>query len=185
MSGAHLAALKMAAYFSAAPKRPRKFRTSRAIPPSYEAAHIRAPVVRARGPRSHCNRDLLARSDALVDGGFKDGPFATNRERRSVQGRAALKNQIGPIACDHPQLARIPRNGRTRSGPTSTPGRWQSCSDLLNLLGTIAQKGAGFKSLRDTWADTTTAHGRLMLTVLGGLVEFERELIRTRTGEGR
>ena len=36
-----------------------------------------------------------------------------------------------------------------------------------------------------TWADTTTAHGRLMLTVLGGLAEFERELIRTRTGEGR
>ncbi len=61
----------------------------------------------------------------------------------------------------------------------------RSTRDLLNLLGTIADKGAGFKSLRDTWADTTTAHGRLMLTVLGGLAEFERELIRTRTGEGR
>jgi DNA invertase Pin-like site-specific DNA recombinase len=35
------------------------------------------------------------------------------------------------------------------------------------------------------WADTTTAHGRLILTVLGGLAEFERELIRARTGEGR
>jgi len=61
----------------------------------------------------------------------------------------------------------------------------RSTRDLLNLLGTIAEKGAGFKSLRDTWADTTTAHGRLMLTVLGGLAEFERDLIRTRTGEGR
>jgi DNA invertase Pin-like site-specific DNA recombinase len=61
----------------------------------------------------------------------------------------------------------------------------RSTRDLLNLLGTIVEKGAGFKSLRDTWADTTTAHGRLMLTVLGGLAEFERELIRTRTGEGR
>jgi DNA invertase Pin-like site-specific DNA recombinase len=61
----------------------------------------------------------------------------------------------------------------------------RSTRDLLNLLGTIAEKGAGFRSLRDTWADTTTAHGRLMLTVLGGLAEFERELIRTRTGEGR
>jgi DNA invertase Pin-like site-specific DNA recombinase len=38
---------------------------------------------------------------------------------------------------------------------------------------------SGFRSLRDTWADTTT------VTVLGGLAEFERELIRTRTGEGR
>jgi DNA invertase Pin-like site-specific DNA recombinase len=61
----------------------------------------------------------------------------------------------------------------------------RSTRDLLNLLGAIADKGAGFKSLRDTWADTTTAHGRLMLTVLGGLAEFERELIRSRTGEGR
>src|SRR5258705_12846352 len=64
--------------------------------------------------------------------------------------------------------------------------RWaRSTRDLLNLLGTIGEKGAGFKSLRDTWADTTTAHGRLMLTVLGGLAEFERDLIRTRNGEGR
>jgi hypothetical protein len=39
--------------------------------------------------------------------------------------------------------------------------------------------------IHDTWADTTTAHGRLMLTVLGGLAEFERELIRARTGDGR
>ena len=61
----------------------------------------------------------------------------------------------------------------------------RSTRDLLNLLGTIAEKGAGFKSLRDVWADTTTAHGRLMLTILGGLAEFERELIRSRTGEGR
>jgi DNA invertase Pin-like site-specific DNA recombinase len=61
----------------------------------------------------------------------------------------------------------------------------RSTRDLLNVLGEVAEKGAGFKSLRDTWADTTTSHGRLMLTVLGGLAEFERDLIRTRTGEGR
>jgi DNA invertase Pin-like site-specific DNA recombinase len=61
----------------------------------------------------------------------------------------------------------------------------RSTRDLLNVLGTVSDKGAGFKSLRDTWADTTTPHGRLMLTVLGGLAEFERELIRSRTGEGR
>jgi len=61
----------------------------------------------------------------------------------------------------------------------------RSTRDLLNTLFAIASKGAGFKSLADAWADTTTAHGRLMLTVLGGLAEFERELIRARTGEGR
>jgi DNA invertase Pin-like site-specific DNA recombinase len=61
----------------------------------------------------------------------------------------------------------------------------RSTRDLLNILAAIGDKGAGFRSLDDTWADTTTAHGRLMLTVLGGLAEFERDLIRTRTGEGR
>ena len=61
----------------------------------------------------------------------------------------------------------------------------RSTRDLLNILDTIAKAGAGFRSLADTWADTTTPHGRLMLTVLGGLAEFERELIRQRTGEGR
>lgn len=61
----------------------------------------------------------------------------------------------------------------------------RSTRDLLNLLGTVAEKGAGFRSLKDNWADTTSAHGRLMLTVLGGLAEFERELIKARTGEGR
>jgi DNA invertase Pin-like site-specific DNA recombinase len=61
----------------------------------------------------------------------------------------------------------------------------RSTRDLLNTLAAVAGREAGFRSLGDTWADTTTAHGRLMLTVLGGLAEFERELIRARTGEGR
>lgn len=61
----------------------------------------------------------------------------------------------------------------------------RSTRDLLNTLAAITDRKAGFRSLGDTWADTTTAHGRLMLTVLGGLAEFERELIRARTGEGR
>src|SRR6266702_3894104 len=61
----------------------------------------------------------------------------------------------------------------------------RSTRDLLNILDTVAKAGAGFKSLTDTWADTTTAHGRLMLTILGGLAEFERELILARTSDGR
>jgi DNA invertase Pin-like site-specific DNA recombinase len=61
----------------------------------------------------------------------------------------------------------------------------RSTRDLLNTLAAITERKAGFRSLGDTWADTTTPHGRLMLTVLGGLAEFERELIRTRTSEGR
>jgi DNA invertase Pin-like site-specific DNA recombinase len=61
----------------------------------------------------------------------------------------------------------------------------RSTRDLLNVLDQVSRAGATFKSLSDTWADTTTPHGRLMLTILGGLAEFERELIRQRTSEGR
>src|SRR5262245_33074176 len=60
----------------------------------------------------------------------------------------------------------------------------RSTRDLLNTLDAVAKAGASFKSLADSWADTTTAHGRLMLTVLGRLAEFERELIKARTQVG-
>jgi DNA invertase Pin-like site-specific DNA recombinase len=55
----------------------------------------------------------------------------------------------------------------------------------LNTFAAVNGKKAAFKSLGDTWADSTTSHGRSMLTVFGGLAEFERDLIRARTGEGR
>ena len=61
----------------------------------------------------------------------------------------------------------------------------RSTRDLLNTLGTIADRKAGFRSLGDAWADTTTSHGRLLLTFLGGIAEYERELIKARTMEGR
>jgi DNA invertase Pin-like site-specific DNA recombinase len=56
----------------------------------------------------------------------------------------------------------------------------RSTRDLLNVLALIADFGASFRSLGDPWAGTTTPHGRLMLTVLGGLAEF-----LSRTAEGR
>ena len=61
----------------------------------------------------------------------------------------------------------------------------RSTRDLLNTLDAVGKAGAAFKSLGDSWADTTTPHGRLMLTVLGGPAEFERHLILARTSEGR
>ena len=47
----------------------------------------------------------------------------------------------------------------------------------LHALAQITGMGTGFRSLGDAWADTTTPHDRLMVTVLGGLAEFERDLI--------
>src|SRR5215510_6421150 len=61
----------------------------------------------------------------------------------------------------------------------------RSTRDLLNTLAQIGDRGAAFRSLADSWADTTTAHGKLMITVLGGLAEFERSLILARTSDGR
>jgi DNA invertase Pin-like site-specific DNA recombinase len=61
----------------------------------------------------------------------------------------------------------------------------RSTMDLLNTLDAIGKRKAGFRSLADTWADTTTPHGKLMLTILGGLAEFERSLILSRCNEGR
>jgi DNA invertase Pin-like site-specific DNA recombinase len=61
----------------------------------------------------------------------------------------------------------------------------RSTRDLLNTLAAIAEAGASFRSLGDPWRDTTCAHGKLMVTVLGGLAEFERHLILARTTEGR
>jgi DNA invertase Pin-like site-specific DNA recombinase len=61
----------------------------------------------------------------------------------------------------------------------------RSTIDLLTIVKLIVDNGCQFKSLADPWCDSTTPTGRLLLTVLGGLAEFERELIKARTMEGR
>jgi DNA invertase Pin-like site-specific DNA recombinase len=61
----------------------------------------------------------------------------------------------------------------------------RSTRELLDLVHEVGEKGAAFRSLGDPLWDTTTAQGRLLATVLAGIAEFERELIRERTGEGR
>jgi DNA invertase Pin-like site-specific DNA recombinase len=77
---------------------------------------------------------------------------------------------------------------RSREGLAETASGAKT--DRVQLRRAIGQLGKGDVLMvtrldRLAWADSTTAHGRLMLTVLGGLAEFERELIRARTGEGR
>jgi DNA invertase Pin-like site-specific DNA recombinase len=61
----------------------------------------------------------------------------------------------------------------------------RSTFDLFAIVKQIADADAHFKSLAEPWADTATSTGRLMLAVLGGLADVERDLIRTRTAEGR
>jgi DNA invertase Pin-like site-specific DNA recombinase len=108
-------------------------------------------------------------------------------ELRSAGATRILREKISGAVTDRKQLRRaIAALGKGDILLVTRLDRLaRSTRDLLTTLAAIAEKGAGFRSLRDSWADTTTAHGRLMLTVLAGLAEFERELIRTRTGEGR
>jgi DNA invertase Pin-like site-specific DNA recombinase len=60
----------------------------------------------------------------------------------------------------------------------------RSIRDLLHLLDQVKATGARFRALDDPWCDTTTPQGELILTVMGGLAEFERKLIRQRCDEG-
>jgi DNA invertase Pin-like site-specific DNA recombinase len=80
------------------------------------------------------------------------------------------------------------RNGRSAPQKALNPGDTlvvtRSTLDLLNILDQVSTAGAGFKSLSEGWADTTTPAGRLILTVLGGIAQFEREIIRARCEEG-
>lgn len=61
----------------------------------------------------------------------------------------------------------------------------RSTRDALNLLQLVDQRQAGFRSLAEPWADTTTPAGRLMVTVLSGFAEFDRQMILERTAQGR
>jgi DNA invertase Pin-like site-specific DNA recombinase len=98
-----------------------------------------------------------------------------------------FQEKVSGAKTDRPELAKVLR--RLEAGDVLVVTRLdrlaRSTRDLLNVIAAVTERGAGFRSLKDTWADTTSPHGRLMLTVLGGLAEFERELIRARTGEGR
>jgi DNA invertase Pin-like site-specific DNA recombinase len=112
---------------------------------------------------------------------------AQARQLRAAGAGKVFREVASGAKTDRPQLQRLV--SELAAGDVVMVTRLdrlaRSTRDLLNTLAAITAKKAGFKSLGDAWADTTTSRGRLMLTVLGGLAEFERDLIRARTGEGR
>ena len=61
----------------------------------------------------------------------------------------------------------------------------RSTRDLLEIVETFRESGTGFQSLSEPWADTTSHAGKMIMTVFAGIAEFERDLIRERTGAGR
>ena len=118
------------------------------------------------------------------DGQTLDAQIA---QLKAAGAEKVFREKISSARADRPELSRLLRKlaPGDRVLVTRLDRLARSTRDLLNTLAAIGDRKAGFRSLNDAWADTTTPHGRLMLTVLGGLAEFERELIRARTGEGR
>jgi DNA invertase Pin-like site-specific DNA recombinase len=112
---------------------------------------------------------------------------AQDAELRAAGCAKVFKEKISGAKTDRPELVKA--IGRLEPGDVLVVTRLdrlaRSTRDLLNVLAAVADRGAGFKSLKDAWCDTTTPHGRLLTVLLGGIAEFERELIRARTGEGR
>jgi DNA invertase Pin-like site-specific DNA recombinase len=98
-----------------------------------------------------------------------------------------FKEKVSGAKTDRAELAKLIR--RLEPGDVVIVTRLdrlaRSTRDLLNVLATVGEHQAGFRSMKDAWADTTCAHGRLMVTILAGLAEFERELILARTSDGR
>jgi DNA invertase Pin-like site-specific DNA recombinase len=119
-----------------------------------------------------------------TDGQTLDGQVAS---LKAADAERVFSEKVSGAKTDRAALARV--LAALESGDVLLVTRLdrlaRSTRDLLNVLATVSERGAAFRSLNDAWADTTTPHGRLMLTVLGGLAEFERSLILARTSEGR
>lgn len=109
------------------------------------------------------------------------------RTRKDFGCDAIFREKASGANADRVELNRL--MGKLAGGDTVIVTRIdrlaRSTFDLFSLVRQITQKGAQFYSLAEPWADTATSTGRLMLAVLGGLADVERDLIRIRTAEGR
>src|SRR5262245_26732585 len=96
-----------------------------------------------------------------------NGQDLTAQEAELIAADAAkvFKEKVSGAKTDRAELAKVIR--KLEPGDvlvvTSLDRLARSTRDLLNVLATIGERGAGFRSLKDAWADTTTPHGRLML----------------------
>jgi DNA invertase Pin-like site-specific DNA recombinase len=109
-------------------------------------------------------------------------------EALNKAGAATIyKEKISGARADRPQLAKLMAS--LKPGDVAIVCKLdrlgRSTRELLNLLDQIDKAGAKFRSIGDPAWNTETPSGRLLSTLLAGIAEFERELIRERTGEGR
>jgi DNA invertase Pin-like site-specific DNA recombinase len=116
-------------------------------------------------------QDYQAQVDALKAAGC-ERIFSEKASAQSTKGRCEFNKLMKALLPGDTvvvsKLDRLARNSR----------------DLHNILGELAERGCGFVSLTESWCDTTTDVGRLVTTIMGGIAEFERGLIRKRCEEG-
>ncbi len=118
----------------------------------------------------------------------QDQDYARQVEALKAAGAERVYSEkISGARADRPQLAKL--MAALRAGDvvcvTKLDRLGRSTRELLDLIDSIGKAGADFRSLGDPLWDTTSAQGRLLSTMLAAIAEFERELIRERTGEGR
>ncbi len=124
--------------------------------------------------------------------------YARVSTERSTAYSSTGSPQAGRMWQDLPRkgLRILPRTAGTEPDARSAPRRrhrtvWKldrlarSTRNLLEIVEAISQAGARFQSISEPWADTTTHAGKMIMTIFAGIGEFERDLIRERTGAGR
>jgi DNA invertase Pin-like site-specific DNA recombinase len=106
---------------------------------------------------------------------------------KAAGAKTIYREKISGARADRPQLAKLMAS--LKSGDvvlvTKLDRLGRSTRELLDLIERIGKVGAGFRSLGDPLFDTTSSQGGLLSTLLAAIAEFERDLIRERTGEGR
>jgi DNA invertase Pin-like site-specific DNA recombinase len=106
---------------------------------------------------------------------------------KAAGAHTVYREKVSAVRADRPQLAKLMAS--LQAGDvvvvTKLDRLGRSTRELLDLIDRISKAGASFRSLGDPLWDTGSSQGRLLSTMLAAIAEFERELIRERTGEGR
>ena len=106
---------------------------------------------------------------------------------KTAGAATTFKEKVSGVRADRPQLAKLMAS--LQAGDivvvTKLDRLGRSTRELLDLIERIGKAGAAFRSLGDPLWETSSSQGRLLSTLLAAIADFERDLIRERTGEGR